>query len=474
MIQILNIFFRAKTLILFTFAIVFVCVLTILALKPEKYEAHMSLLVRNERADPQVSADPHPNAIQHGSVTEEDINSEAELLGSTQMLQDVVRTCGLAAEFKSRFDKAPGEAIERATRKLSKSLTITPVRKSSVINVSYRSANREQSVAVLNQLAKLYLQEHATLHTGGTAASFFRKRSSSIEKNLRDAENRRATFLEGNAYSLLPEQKNLMVQQMLEVSKARDDVDAAFAETESRLRQVRAQQTALTPRIVTQDRSSTNQYSIERLNTMLVDLQNRRTELATKFRSDDRLVTEVDKEISDTRAALARAEQGHFNDQTSDVNPLRQSLDAEVDRLLEKRAGLLSRRSDLNQQLTRRRAEVAKIEQAGVYVEDLNRDITQLETNLELYRSKAVEAGIAEDLDTAKISNVVVAAPPIVPALPMSSPINIFTGLLLAMFVSLAVGLVAEMNSRKLYGPSMLEVETGIPVLATIGRINTY
>jgi succinoglycan biosynthesis transport protein ExoP len=470
MVQILNMLFRAKRLILITFALVLVCVLAFVAFRRPKYEAQMSFLVRNERADPLVSADPHPNTIQHGEVTEEDINSEVELLSSTQLLQEVVRACGLAAEFEGNSDKGQGAAVERATRKLSKSLTITPVRKSSVINVSYRSADREQSVAVLNKIATLYLQKHTKLHTGGTAASFFRSRSSDIEKQLQDAENQRARFLEDNGYTLLPEQKDLMVRQLLEVSGATDDVGASLAETQSRLRQVRAQQNALTTRIVTQDRVSANQYSVERLNTMLVDLQNRRTELVTKFRPDDRLVTEVDKEISDTRASLARAEQSHFNDETTDVNPLRQSLDAEADHLLQTQAGLVSRKSDLDAQLIRKRAELAKIEQADVYVEDLSRDIKDLETNLDLYRNKAVAAGIADALDTAKISNVVVAGSPIVPVLPMSSNINIFTGVLLAAFISLALGLFTEMHSKKLYGPAMLEAETGLQVLATLGR----
>jgi uncharacterized protein involved in exopolysaccharide biosynthesis len=255
---------------------------------------------------------------------------------------------------------------------------------------------------------------------------------------------------------------------MLDVSKAKDDAGASLSETASRLRQVVARQEALAPRILTLDRTSANQASVERLNTMLVDMQNRRTELATKFRLDDPLVSEMDQKISDTRAALTRAEQIRSNDSTTDINPLRQALDAEADRLLQTRAGLLSRRADLDAQLMRKRAELAKLEEASIYIDDLNRDIKELETNLDLYRSKAVAAAISDDLDTAKISNVVVAASPIVPVLPQASRLNVFSGVLLSILVSLAVGLFTEMHSQKIYGPASLESETGLPVLATL------
>ena len=468
--SILNLLFRGKKTVFVTFAVVLGCVLIILALKANKYEAHMSFMMRNERADPLVSADPQQNSVQHGDITEENINSEVELLSSTQLLQEVVWATGLDKEYLGGLNKNRGAAVERATRKLSKDLIITPVRKSSIINVSYSSKDRERSVAVLNRLAELYVQKHATLHTGGTAASFFRTRSLALESQLRKAEEERAAFLEQNGYSILPEQNSLVLQQTVEASKARDEVGASLAETESRLRQTRVQQRQLPSRIVTQDRTSANQYSVERLNTMLADLQNRRTEMVTKFRPNDRLVTQIDKEILDTQASLSHAEQIHSNDQVTDVNPLHQSLDADESRLLQTRVGLLSRKAALDSQLDQKRAVLAKMESDRVHLDEQNRGINELETNLNLYRTKAATAEIADDLDLAKIGNVVVAASPIVPVLPAPSPFNIVTGLLLAAFASLALGLFSEMQSKKLYGPAALEAETGFSVLATLPR----
>ncbi len=435
------IFVRGWRVIVVSFVVLVGLVALGLMLKPKKYEAHMSYLVRNDRAEPLVSADPHQNAIQMGDVTEEQINGEVELLGSTELLHGVVKACGLWREFG---DAETGAAVEKATRKLSKNLTVTPVRKSSLITVGYASPDRERSVLVLNEMAREYLAKHLTLHAADTAAGFFKEKSVALQQELDDAESRRAAVLAKNGYAMLPVQEQATVQQMLDQRKAKDDADAQIAETESRLQTVMRQQSVREPRVVTQEKSSANQYSVERLNTLLAELENKRTELATKFVPGDRLLVQADEEISNTRAALKGAQGMHSDDRVTDVNPLRQSLDAEADRLREVRAGLVSRRGALNLQVERRRGEMVSMERAGIGVDDLDREIKELEETLALYRQKAVSAQITDDLDAAKISNVMVADAPVVPALAAPSPFNWGTGLLFAMFGSLAMGYLSE------------------------------
>ena len=458
---------RAKFVILGTFLVVAACVLILLAVKPSKYEAHMSFLVRNERADLLVSTDSQQNSVQHGDVTEEDINSEVELLGSSALLRGVVDTCGLDEAFlKSTRGSKPG-AIEKATRKLSKSLVITPVRKSALITVAYTTDDREQSVRVLNELTREYLAKHTDLHTAGTAAAFFRQKSASLADQLHAKQEQRASALQVNGYSQLSQQRDLSLQQMEDTKKSLDDVNASLAETSSRLAQVRRQQIAAEPRVVTQDRVAANQYSVERLNTMLADMKNKRTELATKFREGDVLLQQQDKQIEDTKAALDYAKSVNAEDKTTDVNPVWLALDSEANRLRQQEAGLLSRKTELMQQLNYQRRDIGKMERASIGVGALDREIKELEDSLNLYRNKAVSAGIAEDLDAAKIGNVVVASPPIAPVLPTSSPFNYITGLLFSLFVSVGIGLLSALSSKKIYGASAIESELGVPVLTT-------
>ena len=87
----------------------------------------MSFLVRNERAEPLVSADPHQNAIQLGDVTEEQINSEVELLQSTELLQGVVAGLRAVSRVQRRAGRSLRERVsKRLRRSWGKKLTVTP------------------------------------------------------------------------------------------------------------------------------------------------------------------------------------------------------------------------------------------------------------------------------------------------------------------------------------------------------------
>ena len=464
MVLILSMLFRAKKLILISFMIVFALVLVYLLIKPEIYEAHMSLLLRNERAEPLVGADPHQNTIQLPDVTEVNLNSEVELLSSSEVLQQVVVNCGLARGMRGKQDAA----IESATRRLSRGLKITPVRNSSLINVSYESSNREQASAVLSQLAKVYLAKRMNLHTATQASSFFEDQSQRSQNALRAAEDERASFLTENGDEGLPQQMQMSLQYVQELKGQVNGVQASLDETEGRIRQIAADRSATERRISTQQRTASNPYAVQQLMGTLVTLENRKTELLTKFRASDRQVVQADRELQNTRDALTRVETMQPLESVSDANPAWQAMDAESDRLRQAKGGLLSRKAELMAQFSQQMDRVRRMESDSVRASDLDRKVRVAADKFDLYESKAVAAKIGDDLDAQHISNVVLASEPMVPVLPAPSRINLFTGLLLAIFVSVSIGFLSEVVSSKLYGPTAVEEATGVPVMATV------
>jgi succinoglycan biosynthesis transport protein ExoP len=464
MIPILNMLFRAKKLITSTFIAIFVFVLLFLAIRPDKYEAHMSFLVRNERAEPLVGSDPHQNSMQLPDVSEENLNSEVELLSSSDVLRQVVLNCDLA---KGAFGNKE-VALEGATRRLSKALKITPVRNSSLINVSYQSSNRDQARNVLAQLAKIYLQKRTNLHTASEAEIFFDAETRQAQDNLKAAEFERSSFLSQNGYEGLPQQVQMGLQYVQDLKGQADGAQASLEETEGRLRQIAADRKVTPERIPTQQRASTNPYAIQQMLSNLVTLENRKTELLTKFKPGDRQVQQTDQEIQDTQKALSRVETMQPQENVSDVNPAWQALDAESNRLNQGRTGLIRRRDQLLAQLKQQEDRLRQMQTDSVRVNDLDRRVRVAADKFDLYQSKAVAAKIADGLDAQQISNVILVSEPVVPAIPEASPFNLFTGFLLALFISLSLGFLSQMLSEKLYGPSEIEEQTGIPVMATL------
>jgi uncharacterized protein involved in exopolysaccharide biosynthesis len=221
---------------------------------------------------------------------------------------------------------------------------------------------------------------------------------------------------------------------------------------------------------VTQSRQLPNQYSAERLNTMIVELQNRRTQLLTKFRPEDRLVREVDEQIRTTREALLKAEQKTAVEENTDLNPLRQALETELSRARLDQAGARARRDTLAGQLQQYEGALKKLEGDTTRHNDLQRQVKEAEDNYQLYAKKREEARIGDELDRQNITNVSIAEAATASQIP-SSPnrsVNLVLGVVLAGFLSLGCVFTAEMLSDAVYTPRQLEALTGANVLATV------
>ena len=467
--------FRRKFLVLFTFLAVVVGAIIVTLLLPNRYEARMKILVKNQRVDiaitPEATTGTNTPTVEN-EVSENQINSEIELLTSKDLLTQVVTSTGLDKQEASLFNRSMTDAVrvERAVNRLTKDLSINPVRKANVITISYASDSPQLSAAVLKNLGDLYLEKHLKLNHPVGATDFFKEKADEYEKQLKESEQKLTDFQQSNNLVVLSQQKELTLQKTAEAKAKMMDADAALNEATNRIARVEQQLGAIPKRIVTQSKQLPNQYSAERLNTMMVELQNRRTQLLTKFRPDDRLVKEVDEQMRTTQLALDRAEQKTSVEEATDLNPLRQTLETELSRARLDQAGAKARRDTLTGQLQQYEGALQKLEGNTARHDDLQREKKEAENNYQLYAKKREEARIADELDRQKITNVSIAEAATVPQLPSSPnrPLNLVLGVFLATFLSLGSVFSAEMLSEVVHTPGQLEALTGAKVLATV------
>jgi uncharacterized protein involved in exopolysaccharide biosynthesis len=463
---------RRKWQILITFLLVFVGVAAGTLLMPKQYETRMKVLVKNERADVIVSADRNNTSGYRGEVGEFQINSEIELLTNNNLLQQVVTRCGLD-QLQHVADSGPSDrhsiAIEKAVKRLQRDLKVSPVRKANIIQVEYADTSPRRAVAVLATLADLYLESHLKVHGTPGTFEFFKGQADRYQRELQEAESNLSDFRRRENIVMLAQQKDVMLQKAAESESALLQTEAAIGEYTRKTADTRRQLDAAQPRLLTQSRTLSNQYSVERLHTMLAELQNRRTLLLVKFRPEDRLVLEADQEIADTQAALAQAAKLTGLDQATDVNPVHQALEIDLARQQEELAGLGSRREALARQTGAYRRQMVRLADATAAFDDLVRTQKEAEDNYLLYAKKTEEARIGESLDQQKIANVAIAETPTQPHLP-SKPnvaLNLALGFFLAAFLILGVAFAAEYFRDTVEQPRELEELTGLPVLAT-------
>ncbi len=454
-------FFRQIRVILALCILFTIALIAFVVFSPRMYEAEMTILVKNNRVDVVMSPDGGPGVMRQADVSDAQLGTEIQLLSSPEVFRKVVEQCKLAGP-------SPAER-ERAVNKLMKRVRVAPVMKSDMIRVRYSSPDPKLSARVLQSIADVYFEQHLQLHSSAGSFEFFQHQAEVYEKQLQDAEAKLVTYQQTSGVASAPAEKDLMLRKLLEQEAALREAQAASAETQKRITNIREQLSGLSPRITTQQRTMPNQYSVERLNTLLAELQNKRTELLSKFKPGDRMIKQVDQQIADTKDAMQRAEKLHATEEATDVNPLRQTLEAELARDQTTADGLTARVDTLAHQNSQYQSELGKVEGILPGEQELVREIKVAEENYLLYSKKREEARIGDAMDQQKIANAALAEPPRVPAL--AEPklnMTVAAGFVLGNVLILLGGMVVGHWRRTVQTPWELETFAGTPVLATV------
>jgi len=163
--DLLSVLFRQRRLATFSFAAVFLGILTYGLIAPP-YKSEMKILVQRGREDPVVAPTPSQSDFVRVAVTEEELNSEVELLRDDEILRIVACDPGLSLQtgfWLHPWDNDE-ERIARAVRRLKRRLTVETLKKTDLINVTYDSANAAETSKVLHSLAEAYLARHTQVH----------------------------------------------------------------------------------------------------------------------------------------------------------------------------------------------------------------------------------------------------------------------------------------------------------------------
>lgn len=457
---------RRRWLIFSIFVLTLAAVVAGTLALPKQYETRIKVLVKNDRADMIISPDHNSTSDYHGETSEAQVNSEIELLTSNDLLKQVVVKCGL--DRKQRGND-PAAAVEKAVEQLQNDLKVASARKANIIVANYVDTDPRRAVEVLSTLASLYLEEHLKVHGAPGTYQFFKGEADRYQGQLRQAEAKLSSYRQRENIVSLPDQKYATMQKAIDAQHALMQTDAAIDEYTQKIANARRQLTTADPRVLTQSRTLSNQYSVERFQTMMAELQNRRTQMLAKYNADDRMVQEIDKEILDTKAAMDAAVKLTGTEQATDVNPVHQALQIDLAKLETDLAGMRSKRQALVVEAGVYRQLMMHLAGTTTEFDDLVRSQKEAEDKYLLYAKKTEEARITDSLDQQKIANVTIAETPMEPHKP-SKPnvrLNIAIGAVLALFLSFGLAFALEyFREETIDEPGQLEEATKLPVLA--------
>lgn len=426
--------FRQRRLALVIFVGMFGGAVLAAFVVPLKYQAEMKILVNRDRADDVVTPNPDTRIVstETPSVTEQDLNSEVELLKSRDLLRKVAVTCGLQTQRDGLWQRlsakmggaySPRETqqreIARAVDVLETRIIAEPLKNTSLIRVTYTSPNAELSARVLATLATLYKEKHAEAHRPAGAFEFFDREAGHYRNELAASEARLQDFDAKSGLVDPQTQEQLVVQRISELQTELDQNRASIHAAEERATELKTAQAASPQRQTTIVRKSDNGELLAQLNSTLLSLELRRREMLTKYAADYPLVKETDAQIADAQRALASAMETPVNEVTTDRAPAQDWIATEMTKAQADQAALKAQDFSIERELRESRATAIRIDREGAQRQDLARDMKTSEDNYALYATKREEARISGLLDQQRIVNVNIAEAATVPAFPL-------------------------------------------------------
>ena len=480
--DLLAVAFRRLRLIIVSFLAVFLAVLLCAYLKPNLYEAQMKILVKRERMDPLVTSDEKSQPQTDRGITEQEFNSDLELLRSRDLLEKVVvstrlydqKTNWWGALKKSGHSGSHELSVDRDLRvaqtvlSLERGLRIEPLKNSNLIKVTYESPDPELAARVLNRLADLYLEKHLELHRPSGAFDFFQQEAERYRKGLALVEGRLADLGQNQGVIYLQIEKEITLRQFKEFEASLYQTQSDIAMAKERIRVLEEQAQSTPPRMTTQVRSSSKLE--EQLQTTLNALELKRIELLGVFQPNYPPLQEVEKQITETRAAITASKNSPIVEETTDRNPTHEWLRSELAKAKSDLAALRARAAAMGQTLVVYREKARQLDSVELVRQDLNREIKLTEENYMVYYRKQEEARISDALDRQRIVNVAVAETATVPLVPSGPPrlLMMIIGFILAILVSAGLAFAWDFWDPTFFSPSEVEVFLNIPVAAAM------
>jgi uncharacterized protein involved in exopolysaccharide biosynthesis len=480
-----------KLLLIGLFSTIVTLGMAVTFLLPPTYQSTMKILVTRDRVDPLVTpADKTPD-YPRGELTEEDFNSEIEILRSRAVLEDVVRQLGLDKRsteaprdwlvrvrsrlsdlYRSFHRQAAPDATEVAVMNLHDNLEAISVKKSRIIKVTCSDSDPERAARILNELYRQYAEHHLRLLQNSKAANVFHEQSETFSRKLKDATEALKRFDAQSETMGAGAQQGLLLQRLYEARNQLDKTRTEIREIERRIATLKTQIEGQPERIESEARTK-YVAALDKIKDEILTLELQRTQLLQKYQPNHRLVKEVEERLAQARDLLAREEKSPPEERAIVLNEIRRNLTSELLLAEASLPPLREREERLAALAETYRSQAARFEAKSLERADLERARALNEEAYLLYRKKAQETDIINALNQERIVNFSLAEAPGVNRTPVSPKPLINLAALSVVGLAAAIATVAfiERNRLALEEAGMLATShTGLPSPANGNR----
>jgi uncharacterized protein involved in exopolysaccharide biosynthesis len=436
---------------------------------PRKYESQASILVQNARSNILISAGSNNGPTMVKDVTEEELNSELEVLTSKDLLDEVIEP-GWKSKLRSDYSADQLKEHEDAVMSLSHRLDTSVVRKSHVLLVTLTAPTPQAAQEQMQHLIAAFIARQRQIGRPAGVTHFFAEQAARYKDELAAAQAELAEFQVQQNMVSVNDRESTLSSTLSTAEALRRDADAQIGDLETRIQTDTALLAKLDPRQTTVEHTAPLSGALDTLTTQLVTLKNQRTDLLNKFHPTDRMVTDVEAQIAETEAGIRAATAAKSQDASTNINPTWQQLETDMTMTRAQLSGVRARREVLTTQIGQMHESLDSAEGLSPEFTALQHKVTELDNNYQTYLQKRDEAEIADSMDRQDLLNFAVVESPTYSAVPVhpkpkrDTLLGVVTALLLG---GIAVFLL-ESTRDTVANAYELERWSRYPVLATV------
>jgi len=468
--ELLTVVFKYKTMILTVFLTVVVTVTVASFLLTPVYKAESSLLIKIGRE--------YMNRSEVGtnmpvmSLSQEEItNSEIQILKNRDIIEKVIVALKLENIYPELLEnpRAKMQPLDAAVVQFQKKLTVTGVKKSNVINVSFQHKDPHITARAVNLLVELFKEKHLQVFSD-PKSSFLETQLVSYDQKLKESENSLQMFKQKTGVFSLDEQRTLLLRQRSELDTALKNTHNVASEMQKRIMTLKEQMKAISASATRYTNSERDKIIVE-TKARLVALQINEHELSKKYTENNRLVVNARKEIQMIKDLLKEQEE-EINSKVKTGNQVYQNTEMDLIRAETELNAQKGKAAALNQQLAEVNGTIRSLDFSEKEMQKLKREQVINEKNFQTYVEKAEEARITDDMNRLKMANISVIQQAAVPAEPVKPKklVNIALGMVIGMVSGLGLAFMAEAAAQSFSTPEQVENRLALPVLTAIAH----
>jgi uncharacterized protein involved in exopolysaccharide biosynthesis len=462
---------------------------------PPSYQSVAKILVESQRAQLLVSPglqqdSPNQPSAMTSPVSEQDLNSEVELLSSPYLVRQALngvpehQRSGFAAAAEGllgalwALPKAGYAALhqvpemtprEQWAAAIERNLSTSVIKRSNVIEVAFRSHDPQWSSAFLQRLLSHYLELHARISHDPQAEKFFEAQRQLLRERLNRSEERlRAAQLQTGISQVAAQQQALITQLYAaeaDYRKTTAQLNAALGLAANLQAQL-----ARTPQRLAKEAKVVQNLALQQLKPQVLQLEAERAELLSRYRPTSARITEIDAKLAAARKILDRENHREVQETTTDVNPTWASLDSDLAEARSDAASLKATQDAQAGQLQGLRYQLKSLASDGMEISRLQLAVDSDQQAFMSYVRKGEEARAASALNRSQILNVTVVEDPVTPLAPVSPklPVTLLAGLMLAVVLAVGAAHWAETHDPRICSVTGISAAGGLPAVAVI------